>query len=160
MVFWSVSRRFRRRMPAQGIVAIWTLLVLGGCATRMPETGLENGSLRPCPSTPNCVSSLSTDALHRVEPLTYVGDVAEGKRLLKLTLDRLPRTRIVTESDRYLHVEFTTKIMRFVDDVEFLIDEGGGTIHVRSASRVGKGDLGANRKRVEEIRSVLAQVRQ
>ncbi len=131
---------------------------LGGCATRMATIGLENGALRPCPESPNCVSSLSTDAVHGIEVLTYNGDEQEGMRLLKAAMERLPRTRIVKEDGRYLHVEFTTRIMRFVDDVEFLIAEGGGKIDVRSASRVGYGDMGTNRKRVEEIRAALAEL--
>jgi uncharacterized protein (DUF1499 family) len=124
----------------------------------MKNTGIEDGSLRPCPESPNCVSSLSTDTAHGIEALAYEGDVEEGMRLLKAVMQRLPRTRIVTEEGRYLHVEFTTRIMRFVDDVEFLIDESGGRIDVRSASRVGYGDMGTNRKRVEEIRAVLAEL--
>ena len=126
----------------------------------MAKSGLENGTLRPCPESPNCVSSLSSDAVHGIEALTYKGDEAEGMRLLKEAMEQLPRTSIVTEEGRYLHVEFTTRIMRFVDDVEFLIAPGGGRIDVRSALRVGYGDMGANRKRVEEIRAVLAELSQ
>jgi uncharacterized protein (DUF1499 family) len=126
----------------------------------MPEIGLSDGQLLPCPETPNCVSSRATDELHAVDPLTYTGDAAEGVRLLKAALSSLPRNRIVTEDGRYLHAEFTTRIMRFVDDVEFLVDENGGVIHLRSASRVGYGDLGANRKRVEAIREAFTRLAQ
>jgi uncharacterized protein (DUF1499 family) len=122
----------------------------------MSNTGLEDGKLRPCPESPNCVTSLSTDPVHGIAPLTYAGDAEEGMRLLKAAMTHMPRTRIVTEEGRYLHVEFTTRLMRFVDDVEFLIHEDGGRIDVRSASRVGQGDMGTNRKRVENIRAVLA----
>ena len=40
---------------------------------------------------------------------------------------------------------------RFDDDVEFVVDEQAGTIHFRSASRAGRGDLGVNRRRMEAI---------
>ena len=153
-----ISGGSRPALHAALFVFLLSTIALGGCATPMAEVGLTNGTLRPCPETPNCVLSLSTDEVHGIAPLTYEGDAAEGMRLLKAAMDRLPRTRIVTEEGRYLHVEFTTRIMRFVDDVEFLVAENGGRIDVRSASRVGYGDLGANRKRVEEIRAVLADL--
>ena len=54
----------------------------------------------------------------------------------------------------YLYAEFTSRLMGFVDDVEFLL-EAAGAIQVRSASRLGKGDLGVNRARIEAIRALL-----
>ena len=73
-------------------------------------------------------------------------------------LEETPRARIVTIRERYVHAEFTTRLMRYVDDVEFLILDGADDeIALRSASRVGYGDMGANRARVERIRSVLSQ---
>ena len=60
-------------------------------------------------------------------------------------------------TDSYLHVTFTSKIMKFVDDIEFLI-EGKQTVHIRSASRLGNWDLGANRKRVQYIKSKLSNI--
>jgi uncharacterized protein (DUF1499 family) len=59
---------------------------------------------------------------------------------------------MVTVEDRYIHAEFTSALFRFVDDVEFQIDAESGLIHFRSASRVGRSDLGVNRKRMESIR--------
>lgn len=68
----------------------------------------------------------------------------------------LPRTKLVDESDTYLHYEFTSLLLRFVDDVEFVLDDETKTIHFRSASRTGYGDFGVNRRRMEDIRSRLA----
>ena len=62
-------------------------------------------------------------------------------------------TRIITQNKVYWHVEFTTRCLRFIDDVEFYFPESEALIHLRSASRTGYWDLGVNRKRVEEIRS-------
>lgn len=67
----------------------------------------------------------------------------------------LPRTRLIEEDDSYLHLEVTSRLLRFVDDVEFVFEEEGKTIHFRSASRVGYGDLGVNRRRMEEIRRLV-----
>ena len=69
----------------------------------------------------------------------------------------MPRSKIVSEQDNYLHIEFTSRIMRFVDDVEFYFNDTKKIIQVRSASRVGRSDFGVNRKRVEMIRSEFEQ---
>jgi uncharacterized protein (DUF1499 family) len=113
--------------------------------------------LSPCPSSPNCVSSLAPtgDAKHAIAPYRYQKSLAESKEVLKATIASLPRTRLVEEDGAYLHYEFTSLLLRFVDDVEFLFDDGSKKIHFRSASRIGYGDLGVNRRRMEDIRSRL-----
>lgn len=118
-------------------------------------TGVKEGKLAPCPDTPNCVSSQATDAAHAIEPLVYDTTPAEAMRRLRQVIDALPRTHVVSATDDYLHVEFTSAILRFVDDVEFYVDAASRRIHVRSASRVGRSDFGVNRKRVEAIRAAF-----
>jgi len=54
-----------------------------------------------------------------------------------------------------IEAEFISKIFRFVDDVDFHLDETEKVIHVRSASRVGFSDLGTNRRRIEKIRKLF-----
>ncbi len=108
--------------------------------------------LSPCPASPNCVSSLSSDRKHAVEPLRYAGSRDEGRQKLLAFLNSLARVRVVQADNDYVHAEFQSRIFRFIDDVEFCFAEDDGIIHVRSASRVGYADLGANRKRVEHIR--------
>jgi uncharacterized protein (DUF1499 family) len=114
--------------------------------------------LPPCPSSPNCVSTLAShaDTQHAIAPFLYQKSLAEAKELLKALIASLPRTRLIEEDGEYLHYEFTSLLIRFVDDVEFVFDEGSKTIHFRSASRVGYGDLGVNRRRMENIRSSLS----
>lgn len=121
--------------------------------------GVQSGQLAPCPSTPNCVSSQSQDAEHKIEPLTYNSSPAEAIANLKTVIKSLPKTKIITETENYLYAEFTSALMGFVDDVEFYLDEGAKTIHVRSASRLGQSDLGVNRKRIETIRTKLNELR-
>ena len=114
--------------------------------------GVTQGKLSPCPDSPNCVSSQSSDPSHFVEPLSYTDSRPESKaRLLKI-IESLARTTIIADTPTYIHAEFTSLIFRFVDDVEFYFEEGKNLIHVRSASRVGYSDLGMNRKRIEAIR--------
>jgi uncharacterized protein (DUF1499 family) len=114
-------------------------------------------TLAPCPSSPNCVSTLApaSDERHAIPPYPYTKSRAEAKETLKGVIATLPRTRLVEEDEAYLHYEFTSRLLRFVDDVEFVFDQGAKTIHFRSASRIGYGDHGVNRARMEEIRSLV-----
>ena len=112
-------------------------------------------TLPPCPSSPNCVSTQATDDGHAIAPIRYRKARAEAKEALKEAIRSLPRTKLVEEDEAYLHYEFTSLLFRFVDDVEFIFDEVTKTLHFRSASRIGYGDLGANRTRMEEIRRLV-----
>lgn len=87
-------------------------------------------------------------------PLPLLGD-ADGTRtrLLEL-LAAEPRVKVVAEQERYIRAEFTSRVLRFVDDVEFVI--GAQAVDVRSASRMGKSDMGVNRERVEHLRQRLS----
>lgn len=120
--------------------------------------GVKEGKLTPCPNTPNCVNSQSQDTTHKIEPLTYDSTPTEAMTALKSVIQAMERTKIITEQDNYLYTEFTTRLMGFVDDVEFFIDDRAKVIHVRSASRLGKSDLGVNRKRIETIRAKLREL--
>ena len=131
-------------------------ILIAGCTGARPMTlGVHDGKLAPCPASPNCVSSQSTDKDHAVEPIPFSGTSAETMADLKKVLSGMPRTRIVTETDTYLHAEFTSALFRFVDDVEFWIDTNTSTVQLRSASRVGHSDLGVNRKRIEDLRLAM-----
>ncbi len=112
--------------------------------------GVQDGKLAACPGTPNCVNSQSDDAQSKIEPLP-MRSIAE----IKQVVEGMERTTIVEETDKYLYAEFKSKLMGYVDDVEFYLDADANVVQVRSASRLGKSDLGVNRKRVEEIRNQL-----
>lgn len=113
--------------------------------------------LGPCPSSPNCVSTQAQDAGHAIVPFRYQKTRPEAKEALKAVIQSLPRTKLVEEDETYLHFEFTSLLFRFVDDVEFLLDDEAKTIHFRSASRTGYGDLGVNRRRMEDIRKLIEE---
>jgi uncharacterized protein (DUF1499 family) len=117
--------------------------------------GVMPYSLKPCPSSPNCVSSLAEDAPHRVPPLSWAGELTLAKARLRRAVLAAGQATFVVEEDTYWHVEFRSLVFRFVDDVEFLFDRERRLIHVRSASRVGYSDLGVNRNRVEKIRTLF-----
>ena len=110
--------------------------------------------LQPCPSSPNCVCSDATDS-HGIEPLAIAGDPQLMWQRLQDYLAQQRGFTIKQVDDHYLRVEAKTRLLRFVDDVEFELRTGDGVIAVRSASRVGYSDLGANRRRIEKIRKAL-----
>lgn len=122
--------------------------------------GLVDGQLKPCGDKPNCVSSMArvSDSHHvdgiRFEPGNADAAWAELTNAIvelggKLTKNAPP----------YLAATFTSDVFGFVDDVECLISNESGTVHIRSASRVGYSDLDVNRKRVEALRARLASLR-
>lgn len=112
-------------------------------------------TLGRCPSSPNCVSTQAQDEGHAIAPFRYRKSRAEAKEALKEVIRSLPRTKLVEEDEAYLHYEVTSLLLRFVDDVEFLFDDETKTIHFRSASRTGYGDLGVNRTRMEQVRGLV-----
>jgi uncharacterized protein (DUF1499 family) len=130
-----------------------TVMMVGCSGNRHSQMGVIDGRLAACPDSPNCVSSQSTDPRHAIAPLRYEGTAEKARGLLIEAVSGMKRARIVATEERYLRAEFTSALFRFVDDVEFLLDDVTRTIHVRSASRVGYSDLGVNRRRMEEIRS-------
>ena len=132
------------------------LLSVFSCASNPRKVQLIDGKLRPCPSSPNCVSSEGDRPSSRVEPLTFKGSPERVWDNLKETIREMGG-KIQEEHDGYLWATFTSRVFRFVDDVEFRMVPSDGIIHVRSGSRVGYSDLGVNRKRVEKLRAGFDQ---
>jgi uncharacterized protein (DUF1499 family) len=118
---------------------------------RPTNLGVKDGRLAPCKRSPNCVSSQADplDKEHYVAPIAYAGSIAE----LRKALATLNLATVIREEPDYLYAEFRTPFLRFVDDVEFLKD--GEVLHVRSASRLGRRDFKANRRRVEQLRAFI-----
>lgn len=119
---------------------------------RPRNLGVRDGRLAPCPDKPNCVSSQARGRRHAVDPLPVHGTPEASMQRLHEIVSALPRSEVIEATPDYLYAECATRIMGFVDDLEFHCD--GDVIHVRSASRLGYSDLGVNRKRVERIRAV------
>jgi len=121
---------------------------------RVPDLGLKDGRLLSCPDKSNCVcSEIYPDRQpgHEIPPVRVNGgDIDLPWKMLKESIVK-SGGRVVAEREGYLHAEFTSKIFRFVDDLEMRLDRENGEIHIRSASRVGHSDFGVNRKRVEGI---------
>jgi uncharacterized protein (DUF1499 family) len=139
------------------LIAVAVLAFLSMTGSAPNNLGLTGGKLAPCPDTPNCVSSLATDARHAIAPFALDRSLGAAREELRQAAARLPRAKLIAEQENYLHFEFRSLVFRFVDDVEFHLDAGTKTIHVRSASRVGHSDLGVNRRRIETFRAQLPE---
>lgn len=118
----------------------------------IPRNSLAQTQLAPCPKSPNCVSTEAATKNHAIEPFPLADSEQRTIELLSSSVSELPGSRSVLSKDNYLHFEFRSPLLRFVDDVEFLVDTEKNVVQVRSASRVGRSDFGVNRKRMEEIR--------
>jgi len=149
------------------LVAVVATLVaarFGAFSGRPPEgLGVRDGKLKPPSSTPNSVSSQAAlwpeharraDAM--IAPLALAGDGPATIAKLAQIIEGIDGARIVERRPDYVYAQFTTRLMRFVDDVEFWFDPAAGVIQVRSASRIGRSDLGVNRARIEALRARLA----
>jgi uncharacterized protein (DUF1499 family) len=143
-----------RRLTLSSALGALAILSLSACTTSGDGNG-KTERLAPCPDSPNCVSTLSTDDEHRIEPIEFEGSAQAAKEQLLAIVRSMPRTRIVDDDGLYVHAEFRSRVFRFVDDVEFYIDADAGLVQFRSASRKGYSDLGVNRRRMEEIRDAF-----
>jgi uncharacterized protein (DUF1499 family) len=138
-----------KKGPLSGLMMV-VVLTSASCAVGQ-SLGLKEGQLAPCPDSPNCVSTQSKGKRHVMKPLPYLQTrEASGKKILSI-LKGMKRSTIVTFTETYIHAEFRTALWRFVDDVEFFLDEKARLVHFRSASRVGTYDFGVNRRRMKEI---------
>ena len=144
-------------------IVLPAVLVLAGQlgllhGTRPTDIGLKNGLLKPpVKDSWNVISSHAEQQPHTdyhvIAPIKYTGDGKQAMAKLEAIVQAMDGVTIVTKQDTYLYAEFQTKILKFIDDVEFVLDEPAGVIQIRSASRLGRKDFGANRTRLEAIRS-------
>ncbi len=158
--------RVKRALPA---VALLFVAAIAGLALhvatasgdtvfswkRPDNLGVKAGRLAPPRTTPNCVSSQAdpADAEHYIAPIAFKGGAAQAMAAVRKAVEGMEGATVIRQEAGYLYAEYRTRLMRFVDDVEFVFDEKAGLIHVRSASRLGRRDFGVNRARVEALRS-------
>ncbi len=112
--------------------------------------GMDN-VLAPCPATPNCVSTEATNPSQRVPTVSFTDAPDAALRRAKAALLAEPRSSITVERAGYLRGECKSLVFRFVDDVDIVVDSAARVFRFRSGSRVGRSDLGVNRKRVARI---------
>jgi uncharacterized protein (DUF1499 family) len=127
------------------------------------DLGLHDGRLKPPSMTPNSVSSQTAfypdhpmREYARIEPLPVQGSGPQTLERIRRIVEAMDGAKVVQVNSGYLYAQFTSRVMKFVDDTEFWFDSQAGVIQVRSASRLGGKDYGVNRARVEAIRARLA----
>ena len=140
------------------ILAGLIFMPLFSCTGKRPtNVGVKDARLAQCPPSPNCVSSDAGDAAHRVSAFELALPAAEAWRIAHEVLAGVPRTKIITETDDYLHAECSSAFFGFVDDLELHLRPSQNLIAVRSASRLGHSDFGVNRKRIENLLGLLRE---
>jgi uncharacterized protein (DUF1499 family) len=152
MAFINKRNDLKRKsaLNKQVSIVLLSFIFLMGCTGTIPKLGANSGQLMPCPDKQNCVSSQTINKIHfSVTP-------QEAQVRLLQVLQALKQTKIIAAQENYIRVEFTSKVLRFIDDAEFYflsIESGKTIINLRSASRIGHSDFGVNRERIEQIRN-------
>lgn len=130
------------------------LLFIRIVSKRPSNLGIIDGKLNECGEYPNCVCTDSQKESHKIDYLPFKPEIENQKEYLKSVIAKIPRTKLIVEKENYLYYEFRSLAWRFIDDVEFYFNENTKQIHMRSASRIGTNDFGANRNRIENIRKL------
>lgn len=138
-------------------IVITVLFVLGSKSKLGQAPGLISGKLSLCSNKPNCVCSEYNNDSHYIEPMT-ISDESKVNvhNIIKKVIQAMGGT-IQIASNNYISASFSSAIFGFVDDFEIRLDLSQKIIHVRSASRVGHGDLGVNKKRVELFKALYSE---
>lgn len=150
------------------LAALVVLIVVAGrlglLKGRTPALGVRDGRLKPPKRTPNSVTSQASlypnapqASYASIQPFPVRGDGGKSLERLRAIVAAMPRAQIIEARPDYLYAQFVSKGLRFVDDTEFWFSASESTIHVRSASRLGRRDFHVNRKRVEAIRDIYLQ---
>ena len=136
----------------------WAILVAAATAT--PALASDLAPLPPCPTTPNCTSTEapSDDDVHYLAPLPLPDGLEPRSALdaLEALIRAEPRTAVEERTALRLRATDRSRVFRFVDDVEARVDPTARLLHARSAARLGAGDLGVNRRRLERWFAQLA----
>ena len=146
---------------AVGAIAVGQMGLLQGKAP--VDLGVRQGKLKGLSATDNSVSSQAD--MYRehpqytyssIAPLAVRGDGPATMARLQGIVQGMDGAKLITTAPDYLYAQYTTRLMNYIDDVEFWFDPDNQVIQVRSASRLGKSDLGVNRQRIEAVRTALA----
>ena len=119
--------------------------------------GVKDGKLPRTKRTPNNVSSQAdpSDSEHYIAPIRFKGTAVDAMAAVRKAVESMERATVIRHEGNYMYAEFKSKLLGFVDDVEFTHDDKAGVIHVRSAARLGRRDFGVNRARVEALRAKI-----
>ena len=128
------------------IALVFIKLIALSTHTRRPS-GLIDGELKPCSTSPNCFSTEGRDGLLFESP-------EEDWQRAQIVLSLMGGTPI-SINDYYAHYEFTSFWMGYIDDVQIRQDTSAHALHFRSASRVGYYDFDVNFDRYQKFREMF-----
>jgi len=146
------------------------MFVLKWAAPGPKGLGIANGKLNPCENSPNCVCSEDSRPAFTTERIA-ITEPPDPENISR-KLSTLPRTTIVRlvqgpATDTTLgtipagafliHAESRSLLIGFVDDIQIVWIPGLDGLQIRSSSRAGYSDLGVNKTRISQIRSLLNQ---
>jgi uncharacterized protein (DUF1499 family) len=133
-------------------VIIGRFLVIPRISPRPDNLGVTDGKLRTCSDRRNCVNSQDGSGYAVMESIPFSGDLDETRSRMVRVINEMDRSEIVKQTHDYIHAEFRSLMWGFIDDVELYFDEADQVVHFRSASRIGRGDMGVNRDRMSDLR--------
>lgn len=125
-----------------------------------PFSGVDDGELRGCPPSPNCVSSQSMkyNFIHKVDPIEYSTSKEVAFKRISEYFHQSENIYISEEKEgEYIRIIFFTKVFRFPDRVEIYFPNDKKEAQVRSQSILGLWDIFANRRRVNVFREILGK---
>jgi len=152
------SHSLRARALVKPRIFLLAAVTVAACVSRQPDLTELGPPLKPCPPTPNCVTTESNDTVRAVSVIPFADSPDMAQARARKALLSESRTQIVVERPGYLHAESRSLIFRFVDDVQIVVDSNSNVFRMRSASRVGHSDFGVNRKRLQRISARLRSV--
>jgi uncharacterized protein (DUF1499 family) len=138
-------------------ILLGRFLVIPRISPRPDNLGVTDGQLRPCPDTNNCVNSQDKSGYAEMEPIPFRGDLDETRARMVRVINEMDRAEIVKHTTDYIHAEFKSLMWGFIDDVELYFDQANQVVHFRSASRIGRGDMGVNRDRMRDLSERFAK---
>lgn len=147
-----MNRKIPNRLTLLPLLLL--LFSIFSCAGTPPKSGLVDGHLRPCPNSPNCLSSETSGPAY-IAPIPYTSTTTLAWQNLKKTIEDTDGA-IVDSQPGYLRAVYTSQVLRFEDDLEFHLDEATKLIQMRSASRNGYWDMGVNKRRAEQFRRLFS----
>lgn len=142
------------------VLCVILRLSVGYFSTNRIATGLITSAgatptLSGCDNLLNCTSSTANTNKNLIEPIAYQGASTEVIAKIATLISKQKGTKVKTQNANYLHATYKTLLVGYTDDLELLVDQNSGVLNIRSASRIGRSDLGANRKRIEALRVLL-----
>jgi uncharacterized protein (DUF1499 family) len=141
------------------IVALCVSIAFSGESREGIRLGQHEKMLKPCPSSPNCVSSQTNAMKHRMEPIPFAGPIELAQARLREVIQAIPRSKITEEEPGYLAVSFRSRIFGFIDEAEFSLHENTSLVHFRSGACSGYYDFGVNRSRMLRIAESFREAR-